>query len=136
MSNRPTVTCLDWERDNRARQQNRAELNEIIVAKLAEVDGVEFALELLKMGLPCGPVLDAGQVATSEHTRARGMVYEDAWYQGVGTPVRLSRTPGGFKCVPPAFSQHAREVLREHGFNEDDIERLAQAGVLVESRRT
>ena len=122
--------------DNRGRQQHRDELNEIIVAKLAEVDGVEFALELLQSGLPCGPVLDTGQVATSEHTKARGIVYEHDWYQGIGTPVRLSRTPGGFKSPPPAFSEHTRDVLAEHGFDDDAIARLAKAGVLVEKRRT
>jgi len=121
---------------NGARLENRDALNEIIMAKLAEVDGVAFALELLQSGLPCGPVLDTGQVAESEHTRARGMVYEDDWYKGMGTPVRLSRTPGGYKSTPPKFSAHAREVLAEHGFDDAAIEKLAEAGVLVEKRRT
>ncbi|MEM9357597.1 MAG: CaiB/BaiF CoA-transferase family protein [Pseudomonadota bacterium] len=121
---------------NGDRLKNRDALNEIIMAKLAEVDGVAFALELLKSGLPCGPVLDTGQVAESEHTRARGMVYEEDWYKGMGTPVRLSRTPGGYKSTPPKFSAHAREVLAEHGFDNDAIEKLAESGVLVEKRRT
>ncbi len=121
---------------NGDRLKNRDALNEIIMAKLAEVDGVAFALELLKSGLPCGPVLDTGQVAESEHTRARGMVYEEDWYKGMGTPVRLSRTPGGYKSTPPKFSAHAREVLAEHGFDNDAIEKLAASGVLVEKRRT
>jgi crotonobetainyl-CoA:carnitine CoA-transferase CaiB-like acyl-CoA transferase len=121
---------------NGNRQDNRDALNEIIVSKLAEVDGIAFALELLKSGLPCGPVLDTGQVVESAHTEARGMVYEDSWYKGTGTPVRLSRTPGGLKSPPPKFSAHAREVLAEHGFDEDAIEKLAEAGVLVEKRRT
>jgi crotonobetainyl-CoA:carnitine CoA-transferase CaiB-like acyl-CoA transferase len=122
--------------NNGERQKNREALNQIISEKLSEVDGVGFALELLKAGLPCGPVLDTGQVAESAHTKARGIVYEDGWYKGIGTPVRLSRTPGGMKSVPPKFSSHAREVLAEHGFDEAAIERLAQAGVLVEKRRT
>jgi crotonobetainyl-CoA:carnitine CoA-transferase CaiB-like acyl-CoA transferase len=122
--------------NNGARQENREALNEIINAKLSEVDGIAFALELLKSGLPCGPVLDTGQVAESEHTQARGIVYTEDWYKGIGTPVRLSRTPGGMKSPPPKFSAHAREVLAEHGFDEEAIARLAEAGVLVEKRRT
>lgn len=121
---------------NGERQNNRAALNDIIVAKLAEVDGIAFALELLKAGLPCGPVLNTGQAAESEHTRARGMIYEDGWYKGMGTPVKLSRTPGGFKTAPPKFSAHTREVLAEHGFDEAAIEKLSAAGVLVEKRRS
>lgn len=121
---------------NGDRLKHRDELNKIINEKLSTVDGVSFALELLKAGLPCGPVLDTGQVAESEHTRARGIIYEDDWYKGTGTPVRLSRTPASMKSTPPKFSQHAREVLAEHGFDEDAIERLAEAGVLVEKRKT
>ena len=48
---------------NGDRLKHRDALNEIIVAKLATVDGMAFALQLLKSGLPCGPVLDTGQVA-------------------------------------------------------------------------
>jgi crotonobetainyl-CoA:carnitine CoA-transferase CaiB-like acyl-CoA transferase len=133
---RPELADDPRFRSNGDRQQNRDALNEIIGAKMAEVDGMEFALELLKAGLPCGPVLDTGQVAESEHTKARGMIYEKDWYRGMGTPVRLSRTPGGLKSAPPKFSAHAREVLAEHGFDEDAMERLAAAGVLVEKRQT
>lgn len=132
---RPDLADDPRFKTNGDRQKNRDALNELITAKLKEVDGTTFALELLKSGLPCGPVLDTGQVAESEHTKARGMIYEDDWYKGMGTPVRLSRTPGGFKSPPPKFSAHTREVLAENGFDEADIERLAAAGVLVEKRR-
>lgn len=121
---------------NGDRQQNRGAVNQIILDKLAEVDGVEFSLELLRAGLPCGPVLDTHQVAESEHTQARGIIYESDWYRGIGTPVRLSRTPGSMRSLPPKFSQHARDVLTEHGFDGEAIERLAEADVLVERRRT
>jgi formyl-CoA transferase len=57
------------------------------------------------------------------------------WYKGIGTPVRLSRTPASLKSPPPKFSQHAREVLREHGFDEVAIEKLAASGVVIEKRR-
>jgi formyl-CoA transferase len=86
--------------------------------------------------MPCGPVLNTKQVLESAHTKARGMIVEKDWYKGTGTPVKLSRTPGGLRRVPPKFSQHTREVLAEHGFDEAQIEKLAAAGVLVEKRRT
>ncbi|MEZ5853185.1 MAG: CaiB/BaiF CoA-transferase family protein, partial [Hyphomicrobiaceae bacterium] len=133
---RPEIADDPRFKTNGDRQNNRDALNAIIGEKLAEVDGVAFALELLKAGLPCGPVLNTGQVAESEHTKARGMIYEKDWYKGMGTPVRLSRTPGGLKSAPPKFSAHAREVLAENGFTAEQIEKLAAAGILVEKRRT
>ena len=120
---------------NGDRQKNRELLNEIITTQLSEVDGESFALDLLRAGLVCGPVLDTRQALESEHTKARGIVYEDDWYRGIGTPVRLGRTPGGFKSLPPKFSQHAQEILSDHGFDTATIERLTEAGIVVKSRR-
>ncbi len=134
--NRPELADDPRFKTNGDRQNNRDALNEILEAKLAEVDGMTFSIELLKAGLPCGPVLDTKQVLEGEHIRARDMLIEKDWYKGTGTPIKFSRTPGGLKSVPPKFSQHAREVLAEHGFSEADMERLAAAGVLVEKRRT
>ena len=121
---------------NGDRQKNRDALNKILADKFIQVDGAAFSLELLKAGLPCGPVLDTKQVLESEHVKARGMIVSKDWYKGTGTPVRLSRTPGGLKSVPPKFSQHTREALQEHGFDDAQIEKLAAAGILVEKRRT
>jgi len=132
---RPELADDPRFKNNGDRLQNRDALNEIITAKLATVDGATFALDLLKSGLPCGPVLNTQQVLESEHAEARGIIYEKDWYKGTGTPVRLSRTPGGMKSTPPKFSQHAREVLKENGFDDAAIDRLAAAGVVMEKRR-
>jgi crotonobetainyl-CoA:carnitine CoA-transferase CaiB-like acyl-CoA transferase len=90
----------------------------------------------VEAGLPCGPVLDTKQVLEGEHAKARGSIIEKDWYKGIRSPVRLSRTPAGLKSTPPKFSQHTREVLREHGFDDAAIERLAASGIVVEKRRT
>ena len=123
-------------KSNGDRLANRKVLEEILTRKLAEVDGMTYSLELLKSGLPCGPVLDSAQALAHPHIAARGAVVEKGWYKGIATPIKLSRTPGRAKAAPPKFSEHAREVLKEHGFDEAAIERLAKAGVVVEKRRT
>ena len=122
-------------KSNGDRLANREALNAVICDKLAAVDGMEFALKLLKAGLPCGPVLDTGQVLSHPHAAARGMVVEKDGYKGTGTPIKFSRTPGSVKSPPPRFSQHTREVLAEHGFDDAAIGKLIAAGVLVEKRR-
>ena len=99
------------------------------------MDGQEFALKLLKAGLPCGPVLNTAEALNHPHATARGTIVEAGWYKGIGTPVKLSRTPASVKAPPPKFSQHTRQVLAENGFDEASIERLIAAGVLVEKRR-
>ena len=121
---------------NGDRVKNRAELNAILVATLAKLDGVELSLRLLAAGLPCGPVLDTGQVLTGEHVKARQMIVEKDGYKGTGMPIKMSRTPARLRSRPPRFSEHARQVLAEHGFTEEQMAALAKAGVLVEKRRT
>jgi crotonobetainyl-CoA:carnitine CoA-transferase CaiB-like acyl-CoA transferase len=133
---RPDLADDPRFKTNGDRQNNREALNEVLNTKLAEVDGVTFSLELLEAGLPCGPVLDTKQVLEGEHVKARSSIVEKDWYKGIRTPVRLSRTPGSLKSPPPKFSQHAHEVLREHGFDDAAIERLAASGIVVEKRRT
>ena len=124
---------------NGDRVVNREALTAALEVRLADLDGHALAEELLAEGLPCGPVRDSVEAIRHPHTAHRHMNVagsgEDAWYEGTGTPVKFSRTPAGDVKAPPAFSQHAEEVLAEHGFDAAAIERLRASGVLVEKRR-
>ena len=121
--------------NNSGRLKHRVALSALMTERLAHVDGEAFSLRLLKAGLPCGPVLDAKQALEQPHTRHRGMIAESGWYRGIATPIKLSRTPARPPSPPPQFSQHARAVLKENGFDEAAIERLVASGVLAETRR-
>jgi formyl-CoA transferase len=37
--------------------------------------------------------------------------------------------------TPPRFGEHGREVLRENGYTDAEIDALASAGALIEERR-
>ena len=76
MLGRPELAEDPRFKTNGDRQNNREALNEVLNAKLAEVDGVSFSLELLKAGLPCGPVLDTKQVLEGAHDGRRLVVFE------------------------------------------------------------
>ena len=69
------------------------------------------------------------------HTLHRDMAPELDWYRGWGIPVKLSRTPGAIRRTPPKYGAHAREILFEKGFGEDEIESLTSDGVVLEKRR-
>jgi crotonobetainyl-CoA:carnitine CoA-transferase CaiB-like acyl-CoA transferase len=123
-------------RDNADRLANRAELIALLGAEFAHEDGHELSLRLIRNGVPAGPVLPVDEVMQAPHTEHRGMVTELGEYRGLGTPIKLSRTPGGTRAVPPRFGEHGAEVLGRHGYSAEEIEQLEADGVLYTRRRT
>jgi crotonobetainyl-CoA:carnitine CoA-transferase CaiB-like acyl-CoA transferase len=121
--------------DNGKRNVNRAALTEVLAAAFAEHDGNELALRLIRAGVPAGPVLPVDEATASPHTAHREMVTELDWYRGIGTPIKLSRTPGGTRRPPPKFAQDGAEVLSQHGYTADEIATLERDGVLHTKRR-
>ncbi len=120
---------------NADRLANRAELAARFAAALATEDGHALALRLLRAGLPAGPVLAVDEALAAPHTAARAMRTELGTYRGLGTPIKLSRTPGGTRTPPPRFAEHSEAVLERNGFTAEDIAALRRAGVLPDARR-
>ena len=121
--------------NNSDRTQHRDELRAELIDAFAAVDGEELSLKLLAAGIPAGPVLNTDQVMNAPHTKHRNMAAKLDWYEGTGIPIKFSRTPGEIRSTPPAFSAHARDILHEHGFDDDAVETLAASGGLVTERR-
>jgi crotonobetainyl-CoA:carnitine CoA-transferase CaiB-like acyl-CoA transferase len=94
-------------------------------------------LELFERAkLPAGPVLDVLQMQSNEQTLAREMVVETRHsklgaVKTIGLPVKFSATPGGVHRGAPIYGEHTREVLREHGFTDAEIDRMARAGAIA-----
>jgi formyl-CoA transferase len=108
---------------------------EAFQAALADQDGQELCLRLLNMGLPAGPVMHVDESMAAPHTEARQMVTELDGYTGLGTPIKMSRTPGGTRAKPPTFGQHGEEVLSQFGYSEQEIEQLKSDGILHTIRK-
>jgi crotonobetainyl-CoA:carnitine CoA-transferase CaiB-like acyl-CoA transferase len=85
--------------------------------------------------VPAGPVHDVAQVWADAHTRHRAMAAAIGTYRGWGLPIKFSRTPGRVARTPPRYGAHGREILRESGYTDAEIDALMGAGVLLEQRR-
>ena len=105
---RPDMAADPRFASNAERNHNRDALSEQLAAAFAGQDGNGLALRLIRGGVPAGPVLPVDQSTTAPHTLHREMVTELGWYRGLGTPIKLSRTPGGTRAAPPASANTAR----------------------------
>ncbi|SFK98819.1 CaiB/BaiF CoA transferase family protein [Falsiroseomonas stagni] len=123
-------------RTNGDRLANRDQLTEIIEARLAAEDGHDLCDRLLKAGVPAGPVLHVDEAMNAAHTAHREMVTELGAYKGLGTPIKMSRTPGGTRAAPPRFNEHGDDILARHGFTADEVDELKAKGIVVGTRRT
>jgi formyl-CoA transferase len=121
---------------NADRVAHRAALTEALEEALAAHDGAALAERLLRAGLPAGPVLPIDRATAAPHTAAREMVVDRDGVRTLGTPIKLSRTPGGPVTGPPRFAQHTGEVLADLGYDEAEITRLRREGVAPATRRT
>lgn len=115
---------------------NRAVLAEELAVEFRKRTSAEWLRLLEQAKVPAGPVFDVLQMHADAQTNAREMVVEvDHAKVGsmktLGSPVKFSATPGGVHRSAPIFGQHTREVLREYGFAQADIERMMEAGAIA-----
>ena len=100
---------------NIGRLTHRAQLTARLAEKLLEHDGMNLFSTLMAAGVPCAPVLTVDEALKLQHTRDREMVLEMDGYRGAGIPIKLSRTPGSLRFVPPGIGQHNAEIFAKFG---------------------
>ncbi len=131
----------EWRDDprfatNTARMANRDELVARMNAVLARRTRAEWIAALDAAGVPAGPVHALGEALTHPQTLARGMVVDlvhpDAGpTKAIGCPVHFSRTPAAVTRPAPRLGEHTREVLRETGYTDAEIDAFVAAGVVA-----
>lgn len=120
---------------NLNRVNNRDDLKMELESALMKIDGHEICEILAQAGLAVGPIHNTQQVVDHPHTHHRGMTVEKDWYKMWGTPIKLSRTPGSIRHLPPKFGADTHEILEEFGFEEEEINKLLSEHILLTQRQ-
>ena len=133
----------EWRDDprfltNTARMQNLPALTEAMSAILKQRDKADWIAAFDAAGVPAGPVHTVGEALTHPQTLARNMVVDLVHPQAgatraIGCPIQFSATPTQVTRPAPLLGEHSRELLREYGYDDQQIDGFAADGVIEEA---
>ncbi len=120
----------DWP----ARTENEAALREIIEAALAADDAKAWETRLTAADVPCGSIWTIDEIVRHPQLEHRDVLQTiDSRYgpiRLVGAGFRLAHGSPGLDREPPTLGEHTDEVLKEAGYDDDEIERLRRQAVI------
>jgi len=123
---------------NEARIERRAELKDILEARLRERTRGEWTGLFLAQDIPAGPINTLADVFADEQVIHCRLV-EEAHHaelgriRQVGSPISFDGRHGeSIRKAPPVLGQHTFEVLRELGLRDTDLQALARDGVIMQ----
>ncbi len=120
---------------NPDRVARREELVDLLTARLVEEDTATWHARLTAEGVPAAPVADVEDVVGAAQTEALGILqpFEHPRIEGLrlpALPLSLDEERVLHRAPPPAVGEHTREVLREAGYDDAEIDRLSSEGVI------
>lgn len=120
---------------NGDRVKNRATLVPLLQEYFLTRPVREWVEALQAVSVPCGPINDLADVFTDPQVRFRQMLLEIShptlgYIKQTGLPIKFSLTPGGLDRPPPLLGEHNQEILRELGYSDVAIQKMAEKSVI------
>ncbi len=117
------------------RAANAVALIEILDEKFGSQDRQFWEERFSNTDLIWAPANDYAEVAADPQMMANNYIVEvdhptHGQVKMVGSPVRLSKTPGQITRPAPEYGQHTEEILLELGYSWDDISRMNEEEVV------
>lgn len=118
-----------------ARREHADWLHGLIGEWTAKHTKWEAMAALQEFGVPCGAVMDSGDIFANEHLKARDMICEldhptRGHVQLLGNPIRLSESPPEYRVAPLLGADTDAVLAAELGLGEGEIAALREAKVV------
>ncbi len=133
----------EWREDPRFKNNSdrMAHLDELVAlmnAVLRKKTRADWQAAFDAAGVPAGPVHTVGEALTHPQTLARGMVVELDHPQAgptraLGCPIHFSATPTEVTRPAPLLGEHTRELLRECGYTDAQVDDFISKNAIGES---
>lgn len=108
---------------NPARVRNREALRTEIELAFQASGRELLCTELMRLGVPAGPVNTIPEALGLSHSRHRQMVIDKPTYRGLGIPVKLYASAAQAGGKPPSLGEHNEDinkVLRQYPHHDQD----------------
>ncbi|GAA1698272.1 CoA transferase [Microcella alkalica] len=131
---RPELAADPKFADHTARGRNQDELDAIVAEWSAGFTTPALLSVLDRHGVPNSRVNTVADIAADDMFRERDMLVEVPHPRlgavtHPGIVPKLSATPGVIRANGPTEGEHTRQVLRDAGFDDEQIRRLTERGV-------
>ncbi len=123
-------------RSHALRLKNQQSMMDLIEPRFRANTTQVWANRLLADGVPCGAVRDYQEVLQDQQLKTLGTFMSlDHEIAGrtkvVASPFRLRSSPFEIERTPPTLGRDTNAVLREYGYDDEEIQALVKAGVTV-----
>ncbi|MEV4643398.1 CoA transferase [Saccharopolyspora sp. NPDC049357] len=129
---RPELAADPRFTDNESRVTNRPALKEVLSSALGHLTRADAIALLAARGIVCGSVRSFDELVKDADLAASGLVVQldELGIDAPAAPFQVDATVRGRTSAAPRLGEHTRDVLRELGRSEDEIDRLADDGIV------
>ena len=122
---------------NNDRVLHREEIMPLFEWKMKQKPSQEWLQIFEEAGIPCGPILDMGEVFAAPHVKARDMMFTmphpiENEIPQLGFPYKFSEASPSARLRPPLLGEHAEIILSQQlGMDREEISKLIEERVVA-----